>query len=495
MKEPVAIVTRDHQVVPFSSVKQYTTKTSSKQIMADPFANLYGSYGLVEPFYKFGQLAQLMELNTFHSRCVKTKARDTAGNGWELKPVENLQREASKDQYTAGYDFLSNQWPPLSTSLDKMMNDYDSLGNGFLELVREGDNPAGPFGLVTQVPGHTVRIHGDYNKFAQVRGVKRRWFKRVGYEKDVNLDDGTEKDLGTMEPSKRASEMIQLATYHPRSDYYGIPDIIPALGAIIGTIAARDYNIKFFSNFGVPAYAVYITGDYDLGVKDEHGDYPLVKEIKGYFAKLTREPHSTLFFAIPSDAGGTVDVKVVPLAVEVKEASFKIYRRDNRDEVIVSHGVPPYRVGIDETGSLGGSTATESTAIYIQSVINPRQEMIEQHFNRFILPALDVTDWQFKLKPVDTSQEEHDQAIADFLFTNGSMTPNNLIRFFGARFGLEPDENNPALNSYFVAGQPVDALLAGPPAAVGKEAEMVQSIKSLHDRLVDIAMKSGGNGE
>jgi len=491
-------MTKDGGFVPFSSVKQYTTKTHSKQIQADLFANIYGQCGLVEPFYKSGQLAQLVELNVFHSRCVKTKARDTAGNGWELKPTENLEHEASQEQYKVGYGFLSGQWPPLSTSLDRMMNDYETLGNGYLEVVREGDAPEGLFGLVTHIPGHTVRIHRDYNKYAQIRGLKRRWFKAVGYEKDINFDDGTEMDLGTMDASKRASELIQMSSYHSRSDYYGIPDIIPALGAIIGTIAARDYNIKFFTNFGVPAYAVYISGDYDLGTPDSDGEYPLVKKIKEYFSKLTREPHSTLVFGIPSDSGGNVEVKIEPLAVEVKEASFKIYRRDNRDEVIASHGMPPYRVGIDETGSLGGSTATESTDIYIQSVINPRQEMIEQHFNRFVLPSLGITDWQFKLKPIDTSQEEHDQSIADFLFKNGAMKPNELIRFFGARFGMEPDENNPALEAYYVAGQSSEALLREWPTAagatLGPEATMIQSIKGLHDRLVDIATK-GGNDE
>ena len=73
------------------------------------------------------------------------------------------------------------------------------------------------------------------------------------------------------------------------------------------------------------------------------------------------------------------------MSTDVKEASFRLFRKDNRDEVMIAHGVPGYRIGIIETGSLGGSTARESTEIYKRSVIDPRQVIIEETINQEII--------------------------------------------------------------------------------------------------------------
>jgi len=481
MKEPVAIITRGNKVVSGAVLKEYATKPKSKQLSLDAFRKQYGRLGLVEPHYRLEQLAQLMEHNTFHSRCVKTKAHDTAGLGWEIKTAEDLEGEASSEQYKSLYVFLSSQWAPLTVSLTRMMTDYESIGNGYLEVIREDYRPEALVAVIKHIPGHTVRLHKSHNKFCQVRGNKKAWFKQVGYEKDVHRGTGEEKELGKIEADARANEILHFASYTSRSDYYGVPDVLPALGAILGTIAARDYNIKFFSNFGIPAYAVYITGDYDLGEPDENGEYALTKQVKKYFNDLQGEPHSTLILGVPSDVGGSVEVKIQPLAVEVKDASFRLYRKDNRDEILSAHGVPPYRAGIAETGSLGGSTAKESTRIYIESVINPRQEMIEQYFDHFILPSMEITDWRFQLKEIDTSREEHDLEVAGMLFDKGSMKPNDLIRFFGKRFGLEPDEKNEALEAYYIVGQRIDG-----------EPEAITAVQSLHERLVEIARKDAG---
>ena len=477
-KKPLCVVTEGGRAVAGSVLKQYETTTGSQQI-TDAFAEgQYTGMQLVVPPYNLESLAYLPELNTYHDNCIKAKAQDSAGLGWEIKTAEDLKGEASSGQYDDLYGVLSAQWPMLTTVLSRVMTDYDTIGNGYLECTRLAAE--GPVQRFFHVPGYTLRVHRDKNKYCQQRGMKKRWFKRFGYECDIDKTIGTEHELGTLDQDKRASELIQFASFSSRSDHYGIPDGITALGAIVGARAAQEYNVKFFSNFGVPAYAVYISGDYDLGEKDDQGKYAIIKDVEDYFNNLRREPHSTLILGVPSEAGGQVKVEIVPLAVEIKDASFRLYRKDNRDEVIHAHRVPPYRVGINETGSLGGSNAEESTKTYIESIINPRQEMIEQHFDHLILPTLKVTDWRFQLKEMDTKREEHDLEVAEVLMKNASMKPNEMIRFFGKRFGLEPDEANEALEAYYMNGNRVD----GP-----QEQVLVKAMKSLHTRLTDIATK------
>jgi len=426
----------------------------------------------------FSKVVLEVEGDLFENAITSAKQARGVHNDTELT-AEDLKGEAPTPQYDDLHGVLSNQWPVLTETLKRVMTDYETIGNGYLECIRYAAD--GPVLWFYHIPGHTMRVHKLQKKFCQQRGTRKRWFKQFGYEMDVNKETGIEAPLGTLDPTVQASELIQFATFSSRSQYYGIPEGITALAPIVGTRKAQEYNIKFFENFGVPAYAVYISGDYDLGEKDEHGKYPIIHQVEDYFNNLRREPHSTLILGVPSETGGTVKVDIKPLAVDIKDASFRLYRKDNRDEVIHAHRMPPYRVGINETGGLGGSNAEESTNIYLQSVINPRQEMIEQHFDHLILPTLGVDSWRFQLKEVDNQREDHDQAIADFMFANGALKPNDLIRFFGKRFGVEPDETNPALESYYVNGQRVDES--------PQEQLLLKSLKSLHGRLTDIVTK------
>jgi capsid portal protein len=334
-----------------------------------------------------------------------------------------------------------------------------------MEVVRTTEDVEGAFAQLVHVASPDIRIHRDGNKYAQIVQNQKRWFKRVGYELDVHMDSGEEAPLGTLPIEKRASEMIFWTNYSPRSSYYGLPDVMPAIGAIQGDLSRRDYNISFFDNFGVPAYAVFITGNFDPGEpKDDNGNpdplgkTDLEREIEGHFDEIAKNPHSVLILSLPSVQGsdGEVKIEFVPLAKEVREASFRLYRLDNRDEVIASHGVPLNRLGINEIGALSGSTAEISTEIYKTSVIGPRQSAIEKLINRYIIWGMfGATDWTFELFPIDTTDESHDVDIATGLFALGVLTPNDLIRKFGQRFGAQVSDH-PAMSAHYINNMPID---------------------------------------
>jgi PBSX family phage portal protein len=490
-QQPIAYVTKGGDVVSTSVLGRYALKEEeARHLPTDGFAEIYSTDELVQPLYNIEALARLLEVNPYHYRCCKTKARDTAGLGWELVPSPRLKdgTQASEDQKRFAEEFFSSQWPPVSTIFDKMMVDYEAIGDGYLELVRLGNLYDSAFVKMVHVPGHTMRIHRDGKRFCQIRGTKKVWFKAAGVEEDVDWTDGSVHPAGSLDPSKRATEILHLSNYTSRSDYYGTPDILPSLGAVQGHLSQRDYNIKFFENFGIPAYAVYVSGDYDLGEQDENGEFEIIKTIRQYFDRVQKEPHSALFFAVPSAGGEQVNVEIKPLAVDVKEASFRLFRKDNRDEVLSVHGVPPYRAGIAEEGSLGGSSAKESTQIYKDSVIKPRQELIEGHVNKFILEGLEVTDWVFQLIEVDTSDEAHDLEVLGKVFDCGGASPNDFIRYFGARFGIEPIEH-PAMDAHYVQGKPID--LDGLTAI--DDPDSIEAVKAFQSRLsiaVEAARKS-----
>lgn len=476
-----AYVLDDGMVVSHDYMQKYAVKQAegSNQLPADAFASEYDATGLVEPLYNLEALAQLMEWNTYHYRAVETKAGDTVGRGWNLLPkVENPSEEGVEEVKA----FLESPHPEetLTEILTKWMMDYEAIGVGYLEMIRDPEiNPKEkhvPFTGMDHIPAHTVRAHKDGIRFVQQRGNRKVWFKKIGAPSDVNKETGEIVGLGELDPDVRATEVMVIRNYSARSDYYGTPDILPALGALLGDKQREEYNIDFFENHAIPAYAVTVTGA-DLDEETE-------KKIKQYFQKdLKENRHTTLVLTAAGEPDGQpVEFKFQALSVDMKEASFRLYRKDNRDEILSAHGVPPYRAGIAETGSLGGSTAEESTEIYKQSIINPRQEMVETRINRHILrDAFGVFDYVIKFNDIDTRDENRDVEKYEKLFQMGALTPNKIRELIG-----EERIEHPLMDMPFVNGLPIEAIWG---QVGGQRGELLEAVKSLHRDLIQAVTK------
>jgi PBSX family phage portal protein len=505
--KPFCFVTDRGESISADVLDQYAVKVApdehpaagSRQLI-DAFTSTYGAgaLGIVQPLYNPEALAHVLELNTYHYRACKTKARDTAGLGWILRPDPKVgdakPSEDQREKIQATIDDLSTS---LTATLDQALTDYESIGWAAIEVIRDEHRHDGPVVDLVHMPAHTIRCHRDGKRLLQIRGSRRRWFVRAGAVDDdgeridVNHRTGEITAGGTLGEDDRASEVLYWVNYTSRSDFYGLPDIIPALGAIHGDISRRNYNISFFDNFGVPAYAVYVTGDFDPGDPDEDGKTELQKSIEQHFTKLAKNPHSIMTLVIPTTGAldSKVEVKFEKLAVETREASFRLYRVDNRDEVLTAHGVPGYRVGVNETGSLGGSTAKESTEIYKRSVIDPRQQTVEDVINKHILTdGLEITDWQWRLVEIDTKDEAHDLDLLGKLWEMGAVTPQEIAQAFSERFSLSAAtvEDGP-LTWHYAQGTPIDAPPGeGPDAPGGIEAVLA----GLRDEIIRAADRS-----
>lgn len=485
-----AYVSSSGKVLSKKRMNQYAINsdgTESNQLPPDTFLNKYSNYGLINPLYNLEALAQLPEMNSYHYRAVKTKARDVAGLGWKLEPSDELDddQEPDEDQKELAMELLKrpNQDDNLSEMNDKVMVDFESTGNGYHEVVRDDD---GYIARLEHVPSHTVRRHSDTKRYVQQRGVRHVWFKKFGHDKDVDYRTGDEYELEELDEKYRATEILDIKNYTSRSDYYGLPDIVPALGSILGDREAQEYNISFFENHAVPAYAVTVSGT-ELDEETE-------KKIEKFFKQdLKEDPHSTIVLSAQKDEADDneepIKFEFEALSTDTKEASFRQYRQDNRDEILSAHGVPPYRAGVTVEGQLGGSSAEESTEIYKQSVIKPRQEMLENQINRHILgEGLEITDWQFKFEEIDTRdvQKEIDQLKE--LMEMAVYTPNGILEYLG-----HDKSDNEYMDKRYYDGEPLEAL--NEPDQFGGDGgqAMMSSVKDLHRELMTIATK--GNGE
>lgn len=414
--------------------------SESQQLVEDPFSySGEGEGGLQLPPYDLDQLAGMLETNTLHYRACKQKAADVAGRGFSIRlkeeDAEGASSAAGEDRWGAFVEAVESDErgdESLKERIQFAAEDYESVGWGALEFSRAGD---GTLDGMWHVPGHTIRAHKDGRRYAQKRGGKTVWFKRFGLEGTVDRSTGAWADR-TAQGGFAANEIIVIRNYTPRSSFYGLPDHIPALAAIAGWRAQADFNVRFFDNQAVPAYAVIVEG------ADVSPDFE--EKIKEHFRSLKGDPHSTLVIPVPGlpgDDATQVRVRFEKLAVDIKDASFRLYKQDNALEICIAHGIPPYRVSWPIMGSLGGATAEEMTQIYNDSIVQPRQETWEGRLTRTLLgpKGLQIPTHVLKAAELDTRNELRDVEKARAFIELGMATPAWGAKFFDLPEGA-PDE-------------------------------------------------------
>lgn len=413
------------------AVRVAKAAAASQQLPEDPFAYPdSGQAGLVRPMYDLIQLAGMLETNTLHSRCVKQKALDIVGRGWDLRSLEDGDPpQASVDGWEGFLEAVEENDDRAEESFGERIGmahqDFEGVGWAALELSRNAQTQL--VDGIWHVPGMTVRPHVDGRRFAQMRNGRLVWFKRFGLKGTVNATDGGWSESGSTPPALRGNELLVLRNYTPRSDFYGLPDHIPAMAAIAGWRAQAEFNVRFFDNQAVPSYAVIVEGA-DIT--------PALEEtIKGHFRAIKGDPHRTIVIPIPAAAGNEAlmpKLRFEKLSVDVRDASFRQYKQDNALEICIAHGMPPYRVGWPIVGSLGGSTAVEMTQVYNESIVEPRQELWEQRLKRALIGklGLNLAGVELKAKRLDTRDMLRDVQISQILFEVGAITPAAIAQFY-----------------------------------------------------------------
>ena len=438
----------------------------SKQVVDEQFK---AGITILDPKYNPYELVQLLDLYTYHAACVDAVAVDCTGVDYTLKPVEGMEPiDAEKERFI---DVLENCTPSINTHLQRMIYDRRAIGYGALEVIRETTSDS-DINKLKHIPGHTLRRHSDLKRVVHITPAgKRVWFVIYGknYDDngnkcDVHADTGAFHPYNSLAPHERANELLWTMEYAPGTDYYGRPPIISALGSISSDISAVRYNNSFFKNYGMPKFAITVTGDFaDYDVDPDDPEYDITQTLKYRISQQIKEviknPHSAICITIPSEGEeGNVDLKITPLSVQTEEGHFRMLRKDTRDEVLHAHHMDPSRLGIYDAGSLNGGNSESTMASYKYGTIAPIKAEVEDMVN-LIATELDCTSWKFCIEDVAPIDYTKDLTLAEFLFARGAMTIKELIDNFGNKFGLTiEDPDDYYLNARYINGQPLDLI-------------------------------------
>lgn len=265
-----------------------------------------------------------------------------------------------------------------------------------------------------------MRVRKDKKGYMQQRDNRLVYFRNFNSDPKA-LDSYDPRDRRKPVKERRLlNEVIHLKNYHPRSSYYGLPDFLPALRALIGNKKAGDFNINFFDNNAVPQYAILVKGgELAKGTR---------KRIEEYFrTHIKGQSHKTLILEVLQEEGEKVDVEIKPLAVAIRDSSFRMYKSDNAEEIRVAHGVPGRLIGLTEKGGLGGSgEGTSQQEIFKYHVIEPKQTRLEYRINNFLIrQGFGIHDWELKFKEIDVTDESKMAEIVQKMVKLGILTIND----------------------------------------------------------------------
>ena len=461
-KSRVHFIKTDRGLFPLSELQKYANEAASQQLPEDDVAWLREN-GLVPLPFNVNRLLDLQDNCTFFDSCARQIANDVVAQGYDLVPVEEGKEDKAKRKEIADlFDDPNKEDETLLDIIKKNIIDWGVVGWFGIEVSRAGAAADHRVNGLFHMPAHTIRVHRERQKYCQVRDTRKRWFKRFGADIVVSAETGLEHKSSKHE----ANELIFYGEYYAKNTYYGRPNILPAVGAVFGLIGVRDYNLEFFENYGIPAALVTLEGEWEEGSAKLISDF-IDNEIKG-----TENAHRTVVLELTEGA----NITWKPLVVEVKEGHFAVYYKSLRDEVLSSYKMPPYRIGIAEVGSLGGTTASTADRIYVESIVQPLQLMVARIINtKIIQEGLQCDTYKLVFKKIDTRDWKALVERWKVLFGMAVITPG----WIAEQLALDTKDMVHA-DEYFVSNQFAPLAEAGLNPATMTE----DDIKDAVDKLV-----------
>ena len=447
--------------------KQYRGQedTHSKKIELDEISG-YNAFRAVQPPYNLDYLARLYEVSPAHYAAVGAKVANIVGLGYKLvetpktkrrlESMEGDEAKQSKARRNLGRardeltDLLEtfNEEDTFTEILIKVWKDYETTGNGYIEIGRKRD---GSIGYIGHCPSISVRIRQARDGYIQIISNKAVFFRNFG-EGNLRREDYKDKPP-TSDPiggDENPNELIHFKKYSPTSTYYGIPDIIAAKNAVAGTEFAARYNLDYFENKAIPRHLILLKGA-RLSATSE------ARLIQFFETGLKGRNHRSLFIPLPGDTPDEkVEFKIEPVEANVQDSSFEKYNKANVSFVLMVHRVPITKVSVAEGIALAAARDADKT--FKEQVCGPEQNIAEKKIDRIIREFTDA--FQFSLNEMALTDADTQSKIDERDVKNQIKVPNEIRTdrgLPGRKGGDKPLELKPAQAADATANRQRDA--------------------------------------
>jgi len=381
----------------------------------------YAMFDLVEPTYNLEYLSVVYETSTYNYAAINAKVANIVGLGYDFvetkktndaldaltddKSLERARRKISKlRQDIHAWLDTTNEEDTFTQTLIKTYTDLEATGNGYIEI---GRTTGGNIGYIGHIPSKTMRVRRLRDGFIQLLYGKAVYFNNFG-------DTETENPIAGQED--RPNEIIHLKKYTPMNNYYGIPDIIAAQVALAGNELSGRYNLDYFENKAVPRYIITVKGA-KLSPESER------KLLEFFQVGLKGKNHRSLYIPLPGDTPDSkTEFKMEPVEANPQESSFNVYRKSNRDEILLAHRVPINKIGTPEGVNL--AVARDADKTFKEQVCRPAQMILEKKVNKIFEEKTDALSLKFN--ELTLTDEDTQSKIDERYLRMQVITPNEV---------------------------------------------------------------------
>ena len=395
--------------------------TGTQQNLLQQAVTGYAMFDLVQPVYNLEYLSKIYEISPYNYSAINAKVANIVGLGYSFvetkkandaldnitdkKQLERARRKLNKlRQDLDNWLEETNEEETFTETLVKAYTDLEATGNGYIEI---GRTVSGNIGYIGHIPSKTMRVRRLRDGFIQLLYGKAVYFRNFGDQETPNPISGGED---------RPNEVIHLKKYTPMNNYYGIPDIIAAQTAMAGNEFSGKYNLDYFENKAVPRYIITVKGA-KLSPESER------KLLEFFQVGLKGKNHRSLYVPLPADTSDSkVEFKMEPIEANPQESSFNVYRKANRDEILLAHRVPVNKIGVPEGVSL--ASARDADKMFKEQVCRPAQDILEKKVNRIISEKTDAL--MLKFNELTLTDEDTQSKIDERYLRMQVITPNEV---------------------------------------------------------------------
>ena len=396
-------------------------ETGTQQNLLAQAITGYAMFDLIEPPYNLEYLSKVYEISTYNYAAINAKVANIVGLGYDFietkktndaidsltddKSLERARRKLSKlRQDLHAWLDTTNDEDTFTQTLIKVFTDYEATGNGYIEV---GRTTAGNIGYIGHIPAKTMRVRRLRDGFIQLLYGKAVFFNNFG-------DSETENPIAGQED--RPNEIIHLKKYTPMNNYYGVADIIAAQVSLAGNELSGRYNLDYFENKAVPRYIITVKGA-KLSPESER------KLLEFFQVGLKGKNHRSLYIPLPGDTPDSkTEFKMEPVEANPQESSFNVYRKSNRDEILLAHRVPINKIGTPEGVNL--AVARDADKTFKEQVCRPAQMILEKKLNKIFEEKTDALTLKFN--ELTLTDEDTQSKIDERYLRMQVITPNEV---------------------------------------------------------------------
>lgn len=323
--------------------------------------------------------------------CVNAIARTITAGGLEMEwdPAEGDEQEQppKPPEVVALERMLAycNPTESIIKILRGVIADLQVFGDAYLEVIWVGNQPVALYSLDCPSMMPITDDHGQVTKYVQ------------------QTDQGQRAEF-------EVRDVIHISLDSPRSSIFGVSPTQAALLPITGYLFAAATLKEIFKKGNPP---------------DLHVDFPAstsTGDMNRWTARHMTRNVGPKNIGVPVTTKGGATVNELSTS---RTLDYLKYLDQRRDEILAAYGTPPAKVGVIESGNLGGGTGESQDRTFLVNTCQPIAELVLEALNWHLTKlGFGVEGWRLRFRDVDMRDSETVEKIRDMRIRNGEWTLN-----------------------------------------------------------------------